>query len=51
VALVVRCPIAHGRVGPPEAVVRFSTAEALGGMTEGLSDLQLDAGGDSLSSR
>jgi hypothetical protein len=47
VALVVRCPIAHGRVGPPEAVVRLSTAEALGGMTEGLSDLQLDAGGDS----
>jgi hypothetical protein len=47
VALVVRCPLAEGRVGPPEAVVRLSTAEALGGMTEGLSDLQLDAGGDS----
>jgi hypothetical protein len=47
VALVVRCPLADGRVGPPEAVVRFSTAEALGGRTEGLSDLQLTADGES----
>jgi hypothetical protein len=47
VVLVVRCPLADGRVGAPEAVVRFSTAEALGGLAEGLSDLQLDAGGDS----
>jgi hypothetical protein len=45
--LVVRCPLADDRVGPPEAVIRFSTAEALGGLAEGLSDLQLDAGGDS----
>jgi hypothetical protein len=47
VVLVVRCPLAHDRVGPPEAVIRLSTAEALGGMAEGLSDLQLDASGDS----
>ena len=47
VALVVRGPLADGRVGPPEAVVRFSTAEALGGRTEGLSDLQLTADGES----
>jgi hypothetical protein len=47
VVLVVRCPLADDRVGLPEAVIRFSTAEALGGQTEGLSDLQLDAGGDS----
>jgi hypothetical protein len=47
VVLVVRCPLADDRVGPPEAVIRLSTAEALGGMAEGLSDLQLDAGGDS----
>jgi hypothetical protein len=46
VVLVVRCPFAGDRVGRPEAVVRLSTAEALGGHTEGLSDLQLDAGGD-----
>ena len=47
VVLVVRCPLADDRVGPPEAVIRLSTAEALGGLAEGLSDLQLDAGGDS----
>jgi hypothetical protein len=47
VAFVVRCPLAHDRVGAPEAVIRLSTAEALGGQAEGLSDLQLDAGGDS----
>jgi len=47
VVLVVRCSLAHDRVGPPEAVIRLSTAEALGGLTEGLSDLQFDAGGDS----
>jgi hypothetical protein len=47
VVLVVRCPLADDRVGPPEAVIRLSTAEALDGMTEGLSDLQLDAEGDS----
>ena len=34
VVLVVRCPLADDRVGPPEAVIRLSTAEALwaGGM-------------------
>jgi hypothetical protein len=47
VVLVVRCPLADDQVGPPEAVIWFSTAEALGGATEGLSDLQLDASGDS----
>ena len=47
VVLVVRCPLGEDGVGPPEAVIRFSTAEALGGLAEGLSDLQLDAGGDS----
>ena len=47
VALVVRCPLSDGRVGPAEAVIQLSTAEALGGLAEGLSDLQLDAGGDS----
>jgi hypothetical protein len=47
VVLVVRCPLADDRVGAPEAVIRLSTAEALGGRAEGLSDLQLDAGGDS----
>jgi hypothetical protein len=46
VVLVVRCPLADDGVGPPEAVIRFSTAEALGGLAEGLSDLQLDAGRD-----
>jgi hypothetical protein len=46
VVLVVRCPLADDRVGPPEAAIRLSTAEALGGLAEGLSDLQLDAGGD-----
>jgi hypothetical protein len=47
VVLVVRCPLVGDGVGPPEAVIRLSTAEALGGKSEGLSDLQLDAGGDS----
>jgi hypothetical protein len=47
VVLVVRCLFGGDRVGPPEAVIRFSTAEALGGRTEGLSDLQLDPAGDS----
>jgi hypothetical protein len=47
VALVVRCPLSADRVGAPEAVIRLSTTEALGGLAEGLSDLQLDAGGDS----
>jgi len=46
VVLVVRCPLAGDRVGRPEAVIRLSTAEALGGRVEGLSDLQLDADGD-----
>jgi hypothetical protein len=46
VALVVRCPFLGDRVGRPEAIVRLSTAGALGGHAEGLSDLQLDAGGD-----
>ncbi len=47
VALVVRCPLANDRIGPPEAVIPLSTAEALGGRAEGLSDLQLDADGES----
>jgi hypothetical protein len=47
VVLVVRCPFRDDRVGAPEAVLQFSTAEALSGRAEGLSDLQLDAGGDS----
>jgi len=42
----VRCPLAGDGVGRPEAVIRLSTAEALGGRAEGLSDLQLDADGD-----
>jgi hypothetical protein len=46
VALVVRCPLSGDRVGRPEAVISLSTAEALGGDAEGLSDLQLDASGD-----
>jgi hypothetical protein len=46
VALVVRCPLEGDRVGLPEEVIRLSTAEALDGQAEGLSDLQLDAGGD-----
>jgi hypothetical protein len=46
-ALVVRCPLAGGRVGLPDAVIRLSTAEALGERAEGLSDLQLDPAGDS----
>jgi hypothetical protein len=47
VGLVARCPLAEGRVGAPEAVVRLSTAETVADQTETLSDLQLDAGGDS----
>ncbi len=47
VVLVVRCPLAGDRVGAPEAVIRLSTAESLAGRAEGLSDLQLDATGDS----
>ena len=47
VVLVVRCPLGDDLVGPPDAVFRFSTAQALGGLSEGLSDLQLDADGDS----
>ena len=47
VVLVVRCPLADDGVGAPEAVIQLSTAEALGGLAEGLSDLQLDAGGRS----
>jgi hypothetical protein len=47
VVLVVRCPLGDDGVGRPEAVIRFSTAEALGGRAEGLSDLQLDADGES----
>jgi hypothetical protein len=46
VVLIVRCPLEADRVGLPEAVIRLSTAEALG-QAEGLSDLQLDADGDS----
>jgi len=47
VVYVVRCPLERRRVGPPEAVVRLSTAQALNGLAEGLSDLQLDADGSS----
>jgi hypothetical protein len=47
VVLVVRCPFADDRVGAPDAVLRFSTASALNGLAEGLSDLQLDADGES----
>ena len=47
VALVVRCPLAENGVGAPEAVIRLSTGEALGGLAEGLSDLQPDPDGDS----
>ena len=47
VVLVVRCPLERRRVGAPEAVIRLSTANALNGLTEGLSDLQLDADGAS----
>jgi hypothetical protein len=45
VVLLVRCPLAGDHVGLPEAVIRLSTAQALGGVAEGLSDLQLDADG------
>jgi hypothetical protein len=47
VVLVVRCPLVGHRVGAPEAVIELSTTEALGGLAEGLSDLQLDADGQS----
>jgi hypothetical protein len=47
VVLLIRCPLAGDRVGPPEAVIRLSTAEALSGLAEGLSDLQLDGSNDS----
>jgi hypothetical protein len=47
VVLAVRCPLVGDRVDPPEAVIQLSTADALGGLEEGLSDLQLDPGGDS----
>jgi hypothetical protein len=47
VVLVVRCRLVGDRIAAPDAVVRFSTAESLAGMAEGLSDLQLDGGGDS----
>jgi hypothetical protein len=47
VGLVARCPLDEGRVGAPEAVVRLSAAETVGDPTEAMSDLQLDAGGDS----
>jgi hypothetical protein len=47
VVLVVRCPLERRRVGAPEAVIRLSTAKALDGLAEGLSDLQLDADGAS----
>ena len=47
VVMLLRCPLAGDRVGAPEAVIRLSTAEALGGLSEGLSDLQLDADGES----
>jgi hypothetical protein len=47
VVLVVRCPFVDGRVLAPEAVIRFSTAAALQGAAEGLSDLQLDVDGRS----
>jgi hypothetical protein len=47
VVLVVRCRLAGDRIAAPDAVVRFSTAESLAGMAEGLSDLQLDEDGTS----
>jgi hypothetical protein len=47
VGLVARCPFEDGRVGAPEAVVRLSAADSVGDPTEALSDLQLDARGDS----
>jgi len=46
VVLVVRCRLAGDRVAAPDAVIRLSSAEALGGMPDGLSDLQLDDRGD-----
>jgi hypothetical protein len=47
VVLVVRCRLDGDRIAAPDAVIRFSTAESLAGMAEGLSDLQLDDRGDS----
>jgi hypothetical protein len=47
VMIVVRCPLVGDRVGAPEAVVELSTADALGGRAEGLSDLELDRDGRS----
>jgi len=47
VVLVVRCRLAGDRVTAPDAMIRLSTTEVLGGMAEGLSDLQLDGDGDS----
>ncbi len=47
VVIVVRSRLDGDRIAAPDAVVRLSTAEALGGMAEGLSDLQLDDGSDS----
>jgi hypothetical protein len=47
VVLVVRCSFADDMVGPPDAVFQLSTAQALGGLAEGLSDLQLDPDGAS----
>jgi len=47
VVLVVRCRLDGDRIAAPEAVIHLSTAESLAGMAEGLSDLQLDDGGDS----
>jgi hypothetical protein len=43
--LIVRCRLAGGRIAAPDAVIRLSSAEALRGMPEGLSDLQLDPDG------
>ena len=47
VVLVVRCRLDGDRIAAPDAVVRLSSAEALSGRAEGLSDLQLDDSGDS----
>jgi hypothetical protein len=47
VVLVVRCRLVGDRIAAPDAVVPLSTAAALGGIEEGLSDLQLEDGDDS----
>ncbi len=47
VVLVVRCHLDGDRIAAPDAVIPLSSAEALAGMPEGLSDLQLDDGGAS----